>query len=130
MDKSDTPLTNKFGMLPMPDALVSLPEKQSLALSQLCKSWEVHSEGLERLLNAARAELAERKPQQEWYPIETYQDEWPICIRAPELIDEFNETGETDACALSGETWQAAQWCNCQDYFKTIEVNPTHWRLK
>lgn len=63
-----------------------------------------------------------------WRPIETYADEHPIQIRAPELVDEFNEAGETDACALCGDEWYAAQWCNCQDFFKTIRVNPTHFR--
>ena len=67
---------------------------------------------------------------EEWWPIETYKDEWPVCIRAPELVDEFNETGETDACAENGDHWVAAQWCNCQDYFKTIRVTATHWRNK
>lgn len=63
-----------------------------------------------------------------WQPIESYDDQWPVRIRAPELVDlDFNERGETDACALCGDQWYAAQWDNTQDFFETIEVTPTHW---
>ena len=64
----------------------------------------------------------------DWRPMDTYRGEWPIRLRAPELVDEFNERGETDAVAECGDEWQAAQWCNCQDYFKTITITPTHWQ--
>lgn len=65
----------------------------------------------------------------EWQSIESYNDEHPIQIRAPELVSEFNENGETDACALCGDEWYAAKWNNHQDYFESIEVHPTHYRV-
>lgn len=75
--------------------------------------------------------LALLQQAQGWRPISEYNDEWPIEIRAPELVDlDFNPPGETEACALNGDEWVAAKWCNHQDYFKTIPVKPTHFRVK
>lgn len=117
------PTSEKMGdvLMALNDARMKLREHEYFNRDALALVEQARAKVLALSLAAA--------PANEWRPIETYNDEWPIRIRAPELVDlDFNEAGETDACALCDPEWYAAKWNNSQDVFETIRVNPTHWR--
>lgn len=61
-----------------------------------------------------------------WKPIEEYNHDATVMIRAPELIDEFNPDGIGPG-VLCGDVWMAPLWNNEQERFKNIEVKPTHF---